>query len=1571
MKKFFFIIFILLFFTTAFANANSNVPNAVNYTAPENNSSYPYKLHYVLQFSLDYPLGLSQIINRAAKTSRRFEFPDKIYCSTDVTALEHRLFAQTCGRFGDHEKVLDYPSIYRAAAGALSIVILLGATAAIWALFRKWSSRTAAKREGANCVLGEGEDAEKYRNIAERANDGVLIVQKGVIKYCNPQLAAMMKRAVEEMSGEPFDKFLAPEEREKVRARYERRLRGEDVPSRYESAVLHQDGRTITDVEINASIMDFEGRPATLAFIRDITARKEADHIIYETLEQFSALNDELIDTQRELVKRNAELQEANEALQNEIAAREHMGAALRESAARYRSLFEDSPIALREEDFSAVKIYLDNLRAAGVTDFNAYLTAHPEMVKHCMSLIKTRDVNEAAVELYEAESKEQLVQNLHLTLSENYFCALRDLLVALANGNLIFECELTIYTLRSKQIYLITRSFVAPDYADTFERVLIAMIDVTERKRIEEALRQSEANLVKAQEIAHFGSWDWNFATNQLVWSNETYRIFGLEPRSIDLTLEGVRERIHPEDREGSFALIDAAIKEGEAAMFEQRIFRPDGEMRYLLGHSEAVYGTGGNPLRVIGTLQDITDRKLAEEELRNSQEQLALIADGVPALIAYVSAELRYLYVNEAYAKWYGRTKEELTGKLIRDTLAEDAYLRALPAYQKVLAGQKVSFENVVKRYGEERVVAVNLVPHFHDDGAVKAFFGMIHDITERNRAEQTVQRANAKLKQRIKELSALNTIFQTISTMTDMPSTLQAVTRTITELFNTNGCGITLLNEARTELRLVAEYSIHPDQPNAVGFSFSLDNNPADARVIETGKTIVITPDRADLLAENAHKLMEERRGTCQLITPLLTRGQAFGTITMGSDQPGRVFTPEEITLIETIAGQIAGGIENLRLFAKEQRQRQVAESLREVALALNSSLDLKTVLDRILEQVERVIRYDSAGIFLHDDDALVLSGGAKIVEKFFGSRILIESDDPVAQVFKHRRVKIIDDVHASPNWQQWEDEEPIHAWMGAPLLVGERAVGVLTIDSFNIAEYSETDAQHLQTFANQAAVAIENARLFEDAQQAREEAERANRAKSVFLANTSHELRTPLNAILGFAQIMARSPDIPPEHQDSLDTILRSGEHLLGLINQVLDLSKIEAGRATVNEKNFDLHAMLDSLEDMFHLRAVTKDLRLTFDRAANVPRYICTDEVKLRQILINLLNNALKFTETGGIDLRVRSKRQAAGCRLSFAVEDTGLGISAEEQENIFEAFIQTEAGKKIQEGTGLGLPISRRFAELLGGEMSVESEVGRGSKFEFDIQVRAIEAAAVAVPTTESPRRVLALAAGQPTYRVLVVDDKWDNRQPLVRLLSPLGFEIKEANDGASAVEICDSWQPHLIWMDIRMPVMNGYEATERIQAMYGDDRAAASPIIIALTAHAFEEERMRALSAGFDDFLSKPFKEAEVFELMSAHLGVRYIYAEQYQPYTAPQAASAPRDILTPAALAALPEDLLGDLERATVRSRLDEIFALIERVRGYDAALATALKDLADDFEYGKILEAIRINHKGHEEH
>lgn len=491
------------------------------------------------------------------------------------------------------------------------------------------------------------------------------------------------------------------------------------------------------------------------------------------------------------------------------------------------------------------------------------------------------------------------------------------------------------------------------------------------------------------------------------------------------------------------------------------------------------------------------------------------------------------------------------------------------------------------------------------------------------------------------------------------------------------------------------------------------------------------------------------------------------------------------------------------------------------------------------------------------------------------------------------------------------------------------------------------------------------------LIKEINRSRQQAVTDSRAKSAFLANMSHELRTPLNAIIGFSELMHRDPDFAPKHRENLSIINRSGEHLLELINDVLELSKIEAAQHTVTKTSFDLYETLENVAKMVRPRLEKKDLHFILERTDDLPRYIKSDERKLRQILLNLLGNAVKFTDEGGVTLRVRPEnggRIAVNkdlLGLSFELEDTGPGIPADERKKIFDAFTQTRSGQNKKEGAGLGLTISREFVEQLGGEISVTSAAGNGTVVGFTIQAEPGVVSEMEYP--QPARKVIGLgsedgSSPDHSHRILVVDDNGQNRSLLRLLLEQVGFSVKTAQNGRQAVALNGTWRPHLIWMDMRMPIMDGYEATRMIRLTQAD-KGQRQPVIIALTASAFKEDHDAVLAAGCDDFVHRPYRESEIWRVMAKHLGVSYVY-EEIDEVLPPQSAA---EMLTDADLAAsikgLPEPLLAKLEEATELSDTDLIESAIEDIRTENARLAEVLSKMAQNFAYDKILVLVQI--------
>lgn len=641
------------------------------------------------------------------------------------------------------------------------------------------------------------------------------------------------------------------------------------------------------------------------------------------------------------------------------------------------------------------------------------------------------------------------------------------------------------------------------------------------------------------------------------------------------------------------------------------------------------------------------------------------------------------------------------------------------------------------------------------------------------------------------------------------------------------------------------------------------------------------------------------------------------------------------------------------------------RRLAEekSNLELVLSLINRLDsqpgIATVIDSMLYSIVESIGGTNIKLYYWVGEELHFAD-------FYGERrILHEFDDELALKAATTREFIALDADANSTLLVGEVRPGAWVWV-FPLLVGDELIGVIKIENLHISGASL--GKYLPIFFRHAALILSNeirnykreqaeaeleiyhqhleqlveARTLE-LEAAKLKAETANRAKSVFLSNMSHELRTPLNAILGFSQLMERDAAIGYEHKRELQTINRSGQHLLALINDVLEISRIEAGRTVITHAPFNLNEMLTAISDIVRVRADMKGLLFSIERNGILPNFVRGDEQHLRQVLINLLGNAMKYTDSGRVILRLTPLNQ----NIRFEIIDTGAGISDEDQLKIFRTFYQCELGISKGEGTGLGLAISQEFVQLMGGEITVTSEIGRGSEFVFTLPLPET----TAPETTQNQQRVVGISSPTTPIKILIAEDNVDSRLLITRLLENIGFTVRCVENGQHAVSIFQTWQPDFIWMDMRMPVMDGYTAAREIRSLPKGNQVK----IVALTASAFNEDRSTILEAGCDDMLTKPFKEKDLFDLMAKLLKLEYRYETEIPANFATEQADKLIDF------SIIPVEIRNALHQAAELLDVEAILSIAEQIKENHPVHANTLQMWVNEFHFDQIQNAV----------
>lgn len=946
------------------------------------------------------------------------------------------------------------------------------------------------------------------------------------------------------------------------------------------------------------------------------------------------------------------------------------------------------------------------------------------------------------------------------------------------------------------------------------------------------------------------------------------------------------------------------------------------------------AVEEQNQNLAEAIGKLQEeIIKRKDQEQKLR-------IITDSLPVCISYVDKTLHYQFANKTYEDWFGLKKEEILGKYLRDVIGDIAYQTVLPHLEKVFRGEKVSYEtHVTYLYGENRYIIANLVPDVNpEDHQVRGYYAMITDISDRKRTEEALKESE-QLFRAIFEQAAVGISQSTLSG----------------ELVKINQGLCDIIGYKKEEvIKMTYRQFTHPDD---------LVKQERYIQQIISGKISSYAMEKRYLCANGQIKWVNLTGSGVRN-----SEGQTLYLISV-------VVDIQELKQVESILRQ----------------QIQQERILSQIAQHIRQSLKIDEILNTTVQEIRYILQSDRVFILQFEaDNTMQITHESVIPQWSCGVGTVFTNEEfshfyHTDQSYRYSQPVVIKDATVDPipaGLEKYLATAKVKSSIFMPIWQQDQIWGLLTVDyCYEVHPWEKWEINLLKRLATQVGIAIQQAQLYtqlrkelhdrrkvqSELEKAKELADAANQAKSLFLANMSHELRTPLNAILGFSQLLQRQDNLTVKQGEYLQIISRAGEHLLTLINDILDLSKIEAGQISLAENYFDLWQMLSSLQEMLQLKAASKELPLHFTIDANLPQYVRADEGKLRQVLINLLSNAVKFTVKGEVSLDVKlcereessqSSQLDEKRRIKFTVSDTGPGISQAELDSLFDPFVQTETGRRSQQGSGLGLAISRHFARLMGGEINVESEVNQGSVFTFSLPIEILNRQ-IPIPDI-CPREVIGLAPNQSIYRILVVDDDWTARKLLINILEPLGFLVEEATNGQEAVNLWQSWQPHLILMDMRMPVMGGYQAVQIIR----NSLAGQETTIIALTAHSFASERHTILAGGCDDFITKPFLASVLLEKIAHFLGIEYIYAEvsnqENTQYSLNQKFNKPE--LLPEDFAIMPENWWYKLQQAALSARERRLRELLTEISPTGSLLKEKIEWYINHLYFEQIVDFTR---------
>jgi PAS domain S-box-containing protein len=1000
-----------------------------------------------------------------------------------------------------------------------------------------------------------------------------------------------------------------------------------------------------------------------------------------------------------------------------------------------------------------------------------------------------------------------------------------------------------------------------------------------------------------------------------------------------------------------------------------------------------------------VVVVLHDITDRKQVEAKLRNAHDELEHRVQLRTAELSHMNAELRteirehqrttaqvqqlkkavetmqlgvtitdahgtILYTNPADAYMHGYTVEELIGQDVSIFAPPEGGQRRRADDFQIIQDWVRESTNITK---DGRCFPVNLMSSVVKDetGRATAIVTTCEDITARKQVEARIEQINAILR-------AIQDVNQIIVRRSDQKTLIQDVCDSLVESRGFTAALIVLVDPANT---FVTSAHAGVEQQPYETFIAKLKSEglPQGLRqILGQSETVIL---EEPLLSGLEAPLLPTYQDYKQLAIQLEHAGACYGVL--ATFLPTRLTTyKEERALLEEVAGDIAFALSTLEMEAKRKEAEETLQHERQRLFDLLENLPVYVYLqapDYSIRFANRCFR-ERFG-----------EPGRKICYKLLWGRGQLWEESPAFHVFQTLTPQEWEWNHYPTGRYYQVYDYPFTDFDGSPLVL-ELGIDITERKKMEVALEEERKSLARKVEARTAELSEANQRLQEEIEEreyiqrelrrSKDVAESANSAKSEFLANMSHELRTPLNAILGYTQILKNEGSLTQRQLEGLETIKNSGQHLLNLINEVLDLSKIEAGRLELTPKEIQFSEFLNHIAEMIRIRAEQKGLTFIYEADANLPEGVLADEKKLRQILINLLGNAVKFTEQGSVRFAVMhqaetqtfeeasaasaEQREVAAVegktlhKIRFQVEDTGIGIEADSVEEIFLPFQQGGRQPYSSEGTGLGLAISQKLVRLMEGDLKLQSTVEQGSIFWFDLELPAVQGLKPSSPP--SKQRIVGYKGERRT--ILVADDRAENRAVLVDMLLPLGFQVLEAQNGRECVFKTLKSQPDMLLLDLRMPVMDGFETAQYVQRL----KLPHKIIIIAVSASVYEQFQQQSFEAGCHGFLSKPVQLEDLLDVLHTHLDLAWIYDQAQTPPVLTTADTLPPPDTVPDV--ALPEEQVTRLIELAAKGRAKKILQTLAQLEEVDQRYQLVTEDLrllVKTFQFKALVERL----------